>query len=195
MRGRKDLKDYQPSHLAKGGYVYTGEYHVPVLKGRQLLYHKLLLCIITIAQALCVYVMGRADSPGFRQLYVTLPFLALVYFAGRGVVAAFSLFTWKDAMTRRRYQASRLPLEQSQRILPFLCAALILSELVYFMLGGLARGEGLVLVMAFLLTLTSVLARRVLARCACVKQAQGSSPDAETRLGEPVKIDNENTRD
>lgn len=185
MRGRKDLKDYQPSDLAKGGYVYAGEYYVPVLKGKQLLQHKLLLCVITLAQALCVYVMGRADPPGFRQLYVTLPFLALVFFAGRGLVAAFSLFTWKDAMTRRRFQASRLPLEQSQRILPFLCAALVLSEIVYFILGGPVRGEGLVLLMAFLLTLTSALARRVLSRGACVKQAQGSLPDAKTRLGNP----------
>lgn len=195
MRGRKDLKDYQPSHLAIGGYVYTGEYHVPVLRGKRLLYHKLLLCIITIAQALCVYLMGRADSPGFRQLYVTLPFLALVFFAGRGIIGAFSLFTWKDTMTKRQYQASRLPLEQSQRALPFLCAALILSELVYFLLGGVPRGEGLVLMMAVILMLTSFLARNVLARGACVKQAQGSSPDAEARLGEPEKIEHENTRD
>ena len=187
MRGRRDLSDYQPSHLAKGGYVYTGEYHVPVLKGKQLLHHKLLLCIITLAQALCLYVMGRADTPGFRQLYVMLPFLALVFFAGRGIIGAFSLFTWKDTMTKRQYQASRLPLEQSQRVLPFLCAALILSELVYFISGGLLRGEALVYMMAFLLTLSSMLARQALARGACVKQAQGNSPGAEARLEVPVK--------
>ena len=195
MRGRKDLMDYQPSLQAKGGYAYTGEYHVPVLRGKQLLHHKLLLCIITLAQALCVYVMGRADTPGFRQLYVMLPFLALVFFTGRGMIGAFSLFSWKDAMTKRQYQASRLPLEQSQRVLPFLCAALILSELVYFLSGGLLPGEGLVFVMALLLTLTCMLARHTLTRGACVRQAPGISPDADARLEVPAKDANKNPRD
>lgn len=182
MRGRKDLGDYQPSSSAKGGYAYMGEYYVPILQGKRLLRHKLQLCAISALKVLCVYGMGSANSPGFRQIYVMLPFLALVFFAGRGLISACSLFAWKDAMTKRQYQASEKPLAQGQRILPFLCAALILAEVIFLLLGGAIQGEWLVLLMAFLLTGLSLSARHVLALGAPVKQAQGKAPDTDVRL-------------
>lgn len=195
MRGRKDLNDYQPSLLAKGGYEYVGEYYVPVLRGRQLLLYKLLLCFLSIMQALCVYAMGRANSPGFGQIYVMLPFLALVFITGRSVIGAFSFFTWKDAMTKRQYQASVKPLVQSQHILPFLCIGFLLFELVFLFFGGAWRGEWFVLLMTFLLAGLSLLVKHVLARGALVKQAQGKALDTEARLQKSNKIDIEKSQD
>jgi hypothetical protein len=182
VRGRKDLNDYQPSLSAEGGYAYVGEYYVPVLRGKQLLLHKLMLCFLSMLQALCVYVMGRTNSPGFRQFYMMLPFLALVFFTGRGVVSAFSLFTWHEAMTKRQYRASEKPFVQSQRILLFLCALLLLTELIFLLIDGSWQGERFVLLMVFVLTGLSLLSQHILARMPSVKQAQGKALDTEVRL-------------
>ncbi len=161
-----------------------GEYYVPVLRGRHLLLHKLKLCLLSVVQALCVYAMGRANTPAFRQIYVILPFLALVFFTGRGMVSAFSFFTWRDIMTKRQYKASEMPFAQSQHLLPFLCAGLVLSETAFLLFGGALTEEWFVLLMAFLLAGLSLFAKHILSRGACVKQAQGEGEFTQTRLKE-----------
>lgn len=107
MGKRKDLDLYRLNESGgKLRYEYKGAWMVPPVPPHLLARAKILLTLCCALQAILVFLMGRLDFPSFRKLYVIIPFLAVLFFAGKSVIAAGMLFTWKDRMTFRQYQLS-----------------------------------------------------------------------------------------
>jgi hypothetical protein len=135
-RRRKDLNDYQPESSAGKGYVYRGQYWQPSIQGSDLLFFKALMTAVTCVNFGLLYVMGRLNLPSLRMLYVVLPFLLLLFFSGRALLAAFSLFGWKEKMTLHQHKQSWKRLGQSGLLAALTGAALLLAEIIYLFFGG-----------------------------------------------------------
>ncbi|MHC1786320.1 MAG: hypothetical protein AB9880_04620 [Christensenellales bacterium] len=172
---KRDLQDYVPSPDARGGYLYKGAYYVPRLQGKALLRQKLLLCLLSALLLLLLYVIGRLDTPGLRQLYVMLPFLALLFFCGRAFFSALSLLMWKDAMTLRQYKQSHGPLKNCLRIAPYVCGALLLAQGLFLLLGGSFSREWPAMILVLLVASLDVFALHLTDKCGVLRQAQGDS--------------------
>ncbi len=107
MGKRKDLDLYRLNEIGgKLRYQYTGAWMVPPVPPHLLARVKILLTLGCVLQAVLVFLMGRLDFPSFRKLYVIIPFLAVLFFAGKAVLAAGMLFTWRGRMTIRQHQLS-----------------------------------------------------------------------------------------
>ena len=137
MRPRKDLDQYQlAGEGSKLRYVYRGAYHVPPLDPKRLRRAKVLLLLGSALQAILVFLMGWLNFPSFRQLYVTLPFLAVVFAAGKSLLAAASLFSWQDRMTARQHQLSWQALTAGSLMSAVAGGALLLGAAVFILFGG-----------------------------------------------------------
>ncbi len=107
MAKRKDLDLYRLVESAgKLRYAYKGAWMVPPVPAPLLTRAKTFLLLGCVLQAVLVFLMGRLDFPSFRKLHVIIPFLAVMFFAGKSVIAAMMLFTWRDRMTFRLHQLS-----------------------------------------------------------------------------------------
>ncbi len=107
MGKRKDLDLYRLVESdGKLRYEYQGAWHVPSVSPPFLLRIKILLLLGCVIQAILVFLMGKLDFPSFRKLYVIIPFLAVLFSAGKSFIAAVMLFTWRDRMTLRQHQLS-----------------------------------------------------------------------------------------
>lgn len=112
MRRRKDLDMYKLAESdGKLHYEYQGAWHVPSVAPPLLARLKILMLLGCVIQAILVFLMGKLDFPSFRKLYVIIPFLAILFFAGKSAIAAIMLFTWRDRMTFRQHQLSWHSLE------------------------------------------------------------------------------------
>ena len=107
MRMRKDLGLYKLSGDGKRlKYKYTGAYYVLPFSTSRLLRVKPVILLGCLFHVFIIFLMGKLNFPSFRKLYVIIPFLGLVFIAGRLFYAAVSLFSWKDKMTARQHQIS-----------------------------------------------------------------------------------------
>lgn len=136
MRYRKDLSLYEPAGDGKGAYIYRGAYFAPQLSGKELTAWKVRIIVLSAVRLMYLYSMGRANTAGFLQLYVTLPFLALLFFAGFGFLAAVNLFAWKEKMTLRQYSISCKRLKISKNMSLLLTALLLAAELLFSIISG-----------------------------------------------------------
>lgn len=179
----KNLEDYQPSPGEKSGWRYTGAYYVPVLQGQALRRRKWQLSLLCLALLLPVYGIGRLDTPGFRQLYVIAPFLLLMYFCGRALISALSLFMWRESMTLRQHKQSYQPLRGCLRAAPWAAAALIVADMVYVFLGGAFMHEWPLLALAALLIALCYYTLELAQGLGITMQAQGKPAAQDTLIG------------
>lgn len=179
----KHLEDYQPAPGAPGGYAYTGAWHVPTLKGRALRRRKAALSALCLLQLPLIYLMGRIDAPSFRQLYVILPFLLLIYFCGRALISALSLYLWRDMMTSREHDQSHKPLLHCLRAAPFAAGALLLTVILHLILGGDPAREWPLALLIPALVLLDLYTFKLAAGMGVIMQAQGKAPAGDPLLG------------
>lgn len=182
MRHR-DLRDYQPSAETPGAYDYTGAYYVPSLQGKALRKRKWLLCLLCALQLPLLYLMGRLDTPGFRQLYVILPFLLLMYFCGRALISALSLWLWREMMTKRQHEQSAGPLKGCLKAAPYAAGAVLLAEIVFLALGGTLQREWPLLPLLLALALLDLYTSRLTEGLGLIIQPQGKAAAGDPLLG------------
>ncbi len=185
MRPRKDLDQYQlAGEGSKLRYVYRGAYHVPPLDPKRLRRAKVLLLLGSALQAILVFLMGWLNFPSFRQLYVTLPFLAVVFAAGKSLLAAASLFSWQDRMTARQHQLSWQALTAGSLMSTVAGVVLPLGAAVFILSGGgrMDREWGLLLLCAAQALLSSY-CYQFMKRRPCRLETGLETPAAEEENG------------
>lgn len=158
MRFRKDLEFYEPAGDGnKTAYVYRGVYYTPRLSGKELTVWKSSICVSCFVQLAFIFCMGRANSAGFLQLYVMLPFLALFFFSGFSFIAALNLFAWKSRMTIRQHSLSYKRLLRGEQISLFFAALLFVAEVIFALISANPAKERWPLLFLLLQSLSSAL--------------------------------------
>lgn len=152
MRMRKDLGLYKLSGDGnRQKYKYTGSYYVLPFSTSQLLRVKRMVLLGCFFHVLMVFLMGKLNFPSFRKLYVIIPFLGLVFIAGKLLYAAVSLFSWKDRMTARQHQLSWHSLASGSCISIAAGSLLLVGAVAdVLLLGGHLSSEWLLLVLCSL---------------------------------------------
>ncbi len=143
MRRRKDLGMYVLNDDRDNPrYEYRGPSYVPPVPAGKLPRVKALLLAASVVHAALVFLMGRLNLASLRVLYVTLLWLLLVFGAGWGVIAAVSLFFWKEKMTQREHRTSWNALGAAG-LLGVIAGAAAMAGVVLFVLfgGGNMRNE------------------------------------------------------
>lgn len=178
----KDLGDYRPDENNAGRYRYEGAYYIPQVSGKALRLHKWKLMLLSLAPLLSIYLMGRLNTAGFRQLYVLLPFLALMFFSGRAAIGAFSMLLWKERMTQREYQQSFSMMQSGFRAAPFASGAMLIAILLFFFFGGKSSEEWPQFPLAAALAGLDFAALRLCEKLGVVRREQASGREGSDAL-------------
>ncbi len=180
MKRREGLDEYVrlPADGSKGEtWDYRGPSFLCPVRGPRFVRLKLLLCGLSLLEAACAAAMGLSGTPGFRTLYGTLPFLALLYFAGRTNLSAFALLFAGRRLTRRRHARDVMGFRSHQRLLLLCCLLLLAGEAAFALGGGSAAREAPVFLAAAGLLAAGLLALRVHGRLPFPEAPPGDPDD------------------
>ena len=82
-----------------------------------------------------MFVSGFGNPDGLRRLYVVLPFLIVLFFAGRNLVQAVTFMITPDRMTRRQSENTVIGMALGAKILVIGGALLALAQIIHLMLS------------------------------------------------------------
>ena len=141
MRRRKGLEDYVPLEQlneaveSKTVWTYRGSYYCMPISGRRLRRLKTALLMLAMLQGGLLFVSGFGNPDGLRRLYVVLPFLIVLFFAGRNLVQAVTFMITPDRMTRRQSENTVIGMALGAKILVIGGALLALAQIIHLMLS------------------------------------------------------------
>ncbi len=168
MRKRKDLDQYKPAGDGRN-YVYQGTYYMLSGPEKQKKGVRMKLLALAFASLLLLVASGLSNPGGLRQLYVVIPYLVALYFAGKGVFQAIGIMMVPTRMTERQKNQTFQGLEHNNRVLFVFSLLLAFAQSAYFVFVNSKFIEGLMVALVLLVSLSSYLGFTLLRMHPCVE--------------------------